>query len=169
MLNIAIMTGYLAWSSKRVSHLISTLPSIMTGIIIQIQASIASEAIDNLGEYEENTTEKQKDTNIQDRTQAPPQTKPQGWQVPISSHKAAKREASRGLVKISVNYLSVSMYLISMSPFPTWSLTKWCFLSRYLILLWKTNFFATEMALVLSQMRQSLSNITPKSHGVHNP
>jgi hypothetical protein len=30
--------------------------------------SITSEAIDNLGEYEENVTEKQKDTNIQDRT-----------------------------------------------------------------------------------------------------
>jgi hypothetical protein len=70
------MTGYLAWSSKRVSHLISTHPSIMIGIVIQIQASITSDAIDNLGEYEENVIEKQKDTNIQDRTQAPPQTKP---------------------------------------------------------------------------------------------
>jgi hypothetical protein len=72
MLNIAIMIGYLAWSSKRVLHLISTHPSIMIGIIIQIQASITSEAKVNLGEYEENTTEKQKDTNIQDRTQTPP-------------------------------------------------------------------------------------------------
>jgi hypothetical protein len=48
----------------------------MAGIIIQIQASITSEAIDNLGEYEENVIGKQKDTNIQDRTQALPQTKP---------------------------------------------------------------------------------------------
>jgi hypothetical protein len=70
------MTGYLAWSSKRVSHLISTHPSIMIGIVIQIQASITSEAIDSLGEYEENVIEKKKDTNIQDRTQAPPQTMP---------------------------------------------------------------------------------------------
>jgi hypothetical protein len=62
------MIGYLAWSSKQVSHLISTQPSTMTGIIIQMQASITSEAIDNLDEYEENATEKQKDTNIQDRT-----------------------------------------------------------------------------------------------------
>jgi hypothetical protein len=31
-------------------------------IINQIQASITSEAIDNLGEYEENATENQKDT-----------------------------------------------------------------------------------------------------------
>jgi hypothetical protein len=52
-------------------------------------------------------------------------------------------------VKISVNYLSVSIYLISMSPFLTWSLRKWCLLSRCLIILWKTGFFAT--------------------HGVHNP
>jgi hypothetical protein len=76
MLNSAIMIGYLAWSSKKVSHLISTHPSIMTGIIIQIHASITSEAKDNLGEYEENATEKQKGTNIQDRIQATPQTKP---------------------------------------------------------------------------------------------
>jgi hypothetical protein len=40
----------------------------MTSIIIQVQASITSEAIDNLGEYEENAIEMQKDTNIQDRT-----------------------------------------------------------------------------------------------------
>jgi hypothetical protein len=30
----------------------------------------------DLGEYEENVREKQKDTNIQDKIQAPPQTKP---------------------------------------------------------------------------------------------
>jgi hypothetical protein len=76
VLNSAIMIGYQAWSSKRVSHLISTNPSTMACIIIQIQASITSEAIDNLGGYEENATEKQKDTNIQDRTHIPPQTKP---------------------------------------------------------------------------------------------
>jgi hypothetical protein len=70
------MTGYLAWSSKRVLHLISTHPTTMTSIIIQIQASITGEVIDNLGEYEENATEKQKDTNIQDKIQAPLQTKP---------------------------------------------------------------------------------------------
>jgi hypothetical protein len=29
-------------------------------------------------------------------------------------------------VKISANYLSVSMYLISISPFSIWSLKKWC-------------------------------------------
>jgi hypothetical protein len=64
VLNITIMICYLAWSSKRVLHLISTHPSIMISIIKQRQASIISEAIDNLGEYEENATEKQKDTNI---------------------------------------------------------------------------------------------------------
>jgi hypothetical protein len=49
VLNIAIMIGYLAWSSKRVSHLISTHPS----IINQIQASIIGEAIDRLDRYDE--------------------------------------------------------------------------------------------------------------------
>jgi hypothetical protein len=33
--------------------------------------------------------------------------------------KEAKRVASRGLVKISTNYLSVAMYFISISPFLT--------------------------------------------------
>jgi hypothetical protein len=70
------MTAYLAWSSKRVSHIISTHPSTMIIIINKIQASITSEAIDRLSEYEENATKKQNDTNIQDGTQTPPQTKP---------------------------------------------------------------------------------------------
>jgi hypothetical protein len=64
VLDIAIKTGYLEWSSKRVSHLISTHPSIMTSIINQIQASITGEAVVNVGEYKENATEKQNNTNI---------------------------------------------------------------------------------------------------------
>jgi hypothetical protein len=76
VLNIAIMTGYLAWSRKTVSHLISTHPSIMISIISQIQDSITSKAIVNFGEYEENAREKQKETNIQGKSQAHPQTKP---------------------------------------------------------------------------------------------
>jgi hypothetical protein len=59
VLTIAIIEGYLAWPSKRVSHLI-TNPSKMISIIIKIQASITGEVKDNLGEYEENATEKQK-------------------------------------------------------------------------------------------------------------
>ena len=77
--------------------------------------------------------------------------------------KSANREESRGLVKMSANCLSVSMYLISISPFSTWSLRKWCLLSTCLIFLWKTGFLATEMALVLSHMRGTLSKFTPKS------
>jgi hypothetical protein len=44
MLNIAIITGYLVWSSKRGSYLITTHPSTMISIIKQIQASITGEA-----------------------------------------------------------------------------------------------------------------------------
>jgi hypothetical protein len=56
----------------------------MAGIIIQIQASITSEAKDNLGEYEKNATEKQKDTNIQDKAQLPlkPSHGVEKYQVP---------------------------------------------------------------------------------------
>jgi hypothetical protein len=78
-------------------------------------------------------------------------------------HKGAEREESRGLEKISPNCLSASIYLNSMSLFSTWSLRKWCLLSRCLILLWKIGFLATEMALVLPHMRETLSKITPKS------
>jgi hypothetical protein len=60
MLNIAMMIGYLAWSSKRVSYLISTHPSTMIDIIIQIQGSITSKEIENFGGYEEMQCEENK-------------------------------------------------------------------------------------------------------------
>jgi hypothetical protein len=44
MLNIANKVGYLAWPSKRVSHLITTHRSTVISIIKQIQASIIGEA-----------------------------------------------------------------------------------------------------------------------------
>jgi hypothetical protein len=54
------MTVYLAWSSKRISWLITTHPSTMISIINQIQGSITGEAIGKLSEYEENAKERQK-------------------------------------------------------------------------------------------------------------
>jgi hypothetical protein len=107
--------------------------------------------------------EKNKIHNIHAKAPTPRQTKPYGWQIPISPCKSANREESRGLVKMSANCLSVSIYLISMSPFSTRSLRKWCLLSTCLIFLWKTGFLATDMALMLSHMRGTLSNLTPKS------
>jgi hypothetical protein len=62
-------------SQKRFT-LISTHPSIMISIINQIQASITGEAIDKLGRYDEMQCDKDKIEYIQDKTQAPPQTKP---------------------------------------------------------------------------------------------
>jgi hypothetical protein len=70
------MTGYLAWSSKRDSHLISTHPSIMTSISNQIQASITGETKDILGRYDEMQCDENKIEYIQDKVQAAPQTKP---------------------------------------------------------------------------------------------
>jgi hypothetical protein len=52
------MTGYLAWSSKRVSHLITTHPGTMISIINQIHASIIGEATGKLVGYEENARER---------------------------------------------------------------------------------------------------------------
>jgi hypothetical protein len=70
----------------------------------------------DLGEYEENAREKAKCTIYKAKELSPPQTKPYGWQTLIPPRKSANREESRGLVKMSANCLSVSIYLISMSP-----------------------------------------------------
>jgi hypothetical protein len=64
----------------------------------------------------------------------------------------------------NISQLSLCVYvLISISPFSIWSLRKWCLLSRCIILLWKTRFLATKIALVLSHIRGTLSKITLKS------
>jgi hypothetical protein len=56
--------------------------------------------------------------NIQDKAPTLPQTKPYGWQTPIPP-KSTNQEKLRGLMKMLANCLSMSMYLISMSPFST--------------------------------------------------
>jgi hypothetical protein len=58
---------------------------------------------------------------IQGKIQAPPSNHAIGMENSKSNPppKEAKRVASRGLVKISANYLSMSIYLISISPFST--------------------------------------------------
>jgi hypothetical protein len=66
----------------------------------------------------------------------------------------------------NISQLSLSMYLILISPFSMQSLKKWCLLSRCLILFWKNRFLAIGMALVLSHMMGTLSKITPYSHMV---
>jgi hypothetical protein len=71
---------------------------------------------------------------------------------------SSKARSIKGFGKNISQLFSVSMYLISIPPFSTWSLKKWC-----LILLWKTGFLAIEMALVLSHIRGTLSKTTPKS------
>jgi hypothetical protein len=135
----------------------------MINIIRQIQASITCEAR-WLRWVWRKCKRKAKYTIYTTKAPTPPQTKPYGWQTPIPpSRKLVNREESRDLVKMLANCLSVSIYLISMSPFSTWSLIKWCLLSTCLIFLWKIGFLATEMALVLSHMRRTLSNVTPKS------
>jgi hypothetical protein len=75
----------------------------------------------DLGEYEENARENQ---NIQEyKVKHQLSLKPShiyGWQTSIPPpHKSANQEESRSLVKMSANCLSVSMYLISMSPIST--------------------------------------------------
>jgi hypothetical protein len=107
--------------------------------------------------------EKSKIYNIQGKSTNSPSNQAIWMANTNFPRKSANREESRGLVKMSANCLLVSTYLISMSPFSTLSPRKWCLLSTCLIFLWKTRFLATEMALVLSHMRGTLSNPTPKS------
>jgi hypothetical protein len=72
-----------------------------------------------------------------------------------------------GLVKISVSCLFMSMDFITMSPFSTWSLKKWCLISMCFALPWKTGLWARHMALESSHMRGTLLQVI--SHGMHYP
>jgi hypothetical protein len=90
------MTSYLGWSSKRVSHLISTHPSIMISIINQIQASITGETIDKLGRYDEMHCDDDKIEYIHGKARTPPQIKPKGWQIPIPPAKK-QNESHQGV------------------------------------------------------------------------
>jgi hypothetical protein len=116
----------------------------------------------DLGEYKQNAREKQNIQYTRKNTNSPSNQAIQMVNINFP-RRSTNWEESRGLVKMSVNYLFVSMYLISMSPFSTWSLRKWCIFSTCLIFLWKTEFLATEIALLLSHIRGTLSNITLKS------
>jgi hypothetical protein len=85
-------------------------------------------------------------------------------------HKEAKWVASRGLVKMSVSCLSVSMYFITMSPFSTWSLKKWYFTFMCFALPWEIGFWVSHMTLELSHMRgNTLVGHSIISHGLHYP
>jgi hypothetical protein len=62
------------------------------------------------------------------------------------------------------------MYLISMSPFSTWSLSMWCLLSMCLILLWKTRFFGYRDGTgIVAHEGNYLKDHSKISHDVHNP
>jgi hypothetical protein len=58
---------------------------------------------------------------------------------------------SRGFVKMSASWSWVGTWLNTMVLFSTLSLKKWYLTSICLVLEWSTGFFATLMALVLSQ------------------
>jgi hypothetical protein len=124
--NITIMTCYLAWSRKRVSHLISTHRSTMISIINQIQGSITGEAIDRLDRYDEMQCDDKQDKVYKRQNTSSSSNQAIGMtNTKIPPRKEAKQVASRGLVKMSANCFSISMYFITMSPFSTWSLKKW--------------------------------------------
>jgi hypothetical protein len=63
-----------------------------------------------------------------------------------------------------VGQLSLGVYIPHLNvPLLYMISQKWFLLLTCLIFLWKTGFLATEMALVLSHMRGTLSNLTRKS------
>jgi hypothetical protein len=110
----------------------------------------------DLGEYEENAREKQKIQVYKENHRLPlkPSHRDDKHQAP--PYKEAKREESRGLVKMSASCLSVLINFICISPFSTWSLKKWCLTLMCLALPWKTGLWTRHMALELSHMRGTL-------------
>jgi hypothetical protein len=63
---------------------------------------------------------------IQGKTQAPLKPCHRDGKHQVPPCKEVKQVTSSGLVKISACCLFVSMYFISVSPFSTWALKKWC-------------------------------------------
>jgi hypothetical protein len=88
MLISANIIGYLAWSSKRVSHLITTHPSTVISIITQIQASITCES-KWLRWVWRKCKRKANYPSIQGKALTPPQTKSYVWQTLIFQLKRA--------------------------------------------------------------------------------
>jgi hypothetical protein len=74
---------------------------------------------DDLGGYEENAREKQKITVYKANHRHPLKPSHRVGKHLAPPCKEAKREESRGLVKMSANCLSVSINFISISPFST--------------------------------------------------
>jgi predicted component of type VI protein secretion system len=78
----------------------------------------------DLDEYKENAREKQKIQVYKANHKLPLKQSYRDGKHQALPCKKVKREESRGLVKMSANYLSVSINFISISPFSTWSLRK---------------------------------------------
>jgi hypothetical protein len=73
----------------------------------------------DLVEYEENARENQNIQYTRQKHQLPLKPSHMDGKHQLPPRKLANREESRGLVKMSANCLSVSIYLISVSPFST--------------------------------------------------
>jgi hypothetical protein len=64
----------------------------------------------DLGEYEENTREKQNIQYTRQKHQLPPQTKPYGWQTPISLPQISKSRRIKGFGE-NLSQLSLVVYI----------------------------------------------------------
>jgi hypothetical protein len=83
--------------------------------------------------------------------------------TPSSPRKHVKVAWSRGFVKISASWSCVGTWIKAIFPFSTLSLRKWCLTSMCLVLEWRTGFFATLIALVLSHWSGTSIYSSPKS------
>jgi hypothetical protein len=83
--------------------------------------------------------------------------------TPSSPRKRVKVAWSRSLVKISASWSCVGTWIKVIFPFSTLSLRKWHLTSMCLVLEWRTRFFATLMALVLSHWSGTWVYSSPKS------
>jgi hypothetical protein len=83
--------------------------------------------------------------------------------TPSSPRKQVKVAWSRGLVKISASWSCVGTWIKVVFPFSTLSLRKWYLTYMCLVLEWRTGYFATLMALVLSHWSGTWVYSSPKS------
>jgi hypothetical protein len=101
----------------------------------------------------------------------PPRINWKGQETPSPPRKHTNVAWSRGFVKMSASWSWVRTWLNTMVPFSTLSLKKWYLTSTCLVLEWSTWFFATLMALVLSQRSGIWVYSSPKSlkmYEIHN-
>jgi hypothetical protein len=116
----------------------------------------------DLGEYEENVKEKQNIQYTRQNTNSP--SNQDIWMANTnSSSQISKSRRIKGFGE-NVGQLSLDVYISHLNVHLLYMISQKVVSSQHVLSFCeRLDFLATEMALVLSHMRESLSNLTPKS------